>query len=48
MMRLPTFLEERVTEVQKDDNYDIADWIQDQTTARRSLVDIENEFVEAV
>ena len=47
-MRMSTFLEERATEAQKDDGYDIADWIQDQIIAGRSLVDIENEFVEAV
>ena len=47
-MRMSTFLEERATEAQKDDGYDIADWIQDQIVAGRSLADIENEFVEAV
>lgn len=46
--RIPTFLEERATDVQKIDGYDIADWIQDQIIAGRSLVDIENDFVEAV
>lgn len=44
-MRMSTFLEERATEAQKDDGYDIADWIQDQIIAGRSLVDIENELL---
>ena len=34
--------------LQKAEGYDIADWIQDQILFGRSLVDIENEFVEAV
>ena len=47
-MRMSTFLEERATEEQKAEGYDIADWIQDQILFGRSLVDIENEFIEAV
>lgn len=47
-MRMSTFLEERATEEQKAEGYDIADWIQDQILFGRSLVDIENEFLEAV
>ena len=47
-MRMSTFLEERATEEQKAEGYDIADWIQDQILFGRSLVDIENEFIDAV
>lgn len=47
-MRMSTFLEERATEEQKGEGYDIADWIQDQILFGRSLVDIENEFIDAV
>ena len=47
-MRMSTFLEERATEEQKGEGYDIADWIQDQILFGRSLVDIENEFLDAV
>ena len=42
------FGKERATETQKKEEYDIADWIQDQIDIGRSVVDIENEFVEAV
>lgn len=45
-MRMSTFLEERATEEQKAEGYDIADWIQDQITAGRSLVDIEQELLD--
>ena len=45
---MSTFLEERATEKQKGEGYDIADWIQDQILFGRPLVDIENEFLEAV
>ena len=47
-MRMSTFLKERATEEQKAEGYDIADWIQDQILFGRSLIDIENEFIEAV
>ena len=47
-MRMSTFLEERATREQKAEGYDIADWIQDQILFGRPLVDIENEFIDAV
>lgn len=47
-MRMSTFLEERATEEQKAEGYDIADWIQDQILFGRSLADIEDEFIAEV